>query len=934
MFKIIEFYEFPFYIICKKCNNPPEIILSDREKLVITCNKCGIYEEEKIENAVNYSSKWVTNEIIFKQSCLEKHSQKEKESLIIEKKKISETPKLSYKYCKKCNLFLCEECLIDHAKEEKEVHIIVELYKFKANWCNIHDEKITHFCHQDKQNICKTCYQEHKTHYIERYEIVNKDKIEFQKKFEKFISSSEEIKKEKLKKLEQNIIWLQNFSKDDKESKEELNNTLNKLFEIFCHDLKIEINLVFFAKLLFATCSLFEEEENQEHIIKQYKSIIEVIKKYFEIGKVEEFNELLSEKKKQFVAFANRLTKEELNQLNTEINRMFEVEPDNISDFDKTKNYIQNNIEYSSMIKRYIAKEKAYHPENYVKIDEVIDDIDNLGKDLNSDNSDYVLSLIGKSIENNGIEMNISKKKDENFKKIELASIQSIFTLGNQKKYDLHFDFGDEINKTIVNNKQEKDEFIKKYKSIIAKQLEIDEKNIILTDIQKGSVTCKLSIMNSGNNNLKYKDKLNKLKNIKDVEEKPLLESLQISPEILDKRGDRSEGWGIGEKRGGEDYIPPINGWNGIGLKVWGQYDNGNNDWLSYNNNSKEYAIAYLGLSNCLNNVNSMVKDLNTITDYTINKLYENDIDYRKSSLFGNLFGYSKKCGEGICLFKDPEEAAKYASIVKIPGIGIYIQIMLMCRVKPSKIREPTGNRNCWILNPTPEEIRPYRILIKEVPISSLAQSAKGKIIVSLAPEEKLLKIIQSKNYSFYSLSEDKAYSEYAYQNGQKLNNDNFVMRFYTSNEHRYLNDYLRSEKIDKYTEDQIQSLTCCLQLALNRNKGVEDDTIVYRGISNYRFPEEIKIGTKFYFKEFISTTTNKSVALSFKKQGGTFMKITIKNNKKKNYCYFLKQISMFEKEDEILISSLCLYTITNIERNIDGDFVEAICEGFLFPLE
>jgi hypothetical protein len=46
------------------------------------------------------------------------------------------------------------------------------------------------------------------------------------------------------------MIWLKDFSKDDNESKEELNNTLNKLFEIFSNDLQIEINLVLFAIFL------------------------------------------------------------------------------------------------------------------------------------------------------------------------------------------------------------------------------------------------------------------------------------------------------------------------------------------------------------------------------------------------------------------------------------------------------------------------------------------------------------------------------------------------------------------------------------------------------------------------------------------------------------------------------------------------------------
>ena len=58
-------------------------------------------------------------------------------------------------------------------------------------------------------------------------------------------------------------------------------------------------------------------------------------------------------------------------------------------------------------------------------------------------------------------------------------------------------------------------------------------------------------------------------------------------------------------------YIPPIKGWYGIGLKVLYQYDNGNNDWLDYNNNKNEFSIAYLGLNNFLNNKEKIVEVLN-----------------------------------------------------------------------------------------------------------------------------------------------------------------------------------------------------------------------------------------------------------------------------------------------------------------------------------
>ena len=62
----------------------------------------------------------------------------------------------------------------------------------------------------------------------------------------------------------------------------------------------------------------------------------------------------------------------------------------------------------------------------------------------------------------------------------------------------------------------------------------------------------------------------------------------------MDSEGDRNKGWGINEKRGGEEYIPPLDGWSGIGLKVKGKYDKGDDTWLDYKNKKGEFAIAYL----------------------------------------------------------------------------------------------------------------------------------------------------------------------------------------------------------------------------------------------------------------------------------------------------------------------------------------------------
>ena len=85
-------------------------------------------------------------------------------------------------------------------------------------------------------------------------------------------------------------------------------------------------------------------------------------------------------------------------------------------------------------------------------------------------------------------------------------------------------------------------------------------------------------------------------------------------------------------------------------------------------------------------------------------QIYRNDKDLRHQ---GQI------CGCGTYLFQDPVIAENAAGIVDIGGDRY--KILLMCRVNPDKIRQPSGFKNCWILNPCPNEIRTYRILIKKI---------------------------------------------------------------------------------------------------------------------------------------------------------------------------------------------------------------------------
>ena len=235
-------------------------------------------------------------------------------------------------------------------------------------------------------------------------------------------------------------------------------------------------------------------------------------------------------------------------------------------------------------------------------------------------------------------------------------------------------------------------------------------------------------------------------------------------------------------------------------------------------------------------------------------------------------------------------------------------------------------------MNPTSDEIRPYRILLKIIP-----SLLTDRINISFSPIDYILSAFKSKNFSFYDLAKKEEYKKIATLNDQSLNDDFFTIRFYSSNNYRYLNNYLRSEDSLKennnvFDKNQLSSWICCLQLALSRNKNVEDNIIVYRGISNFKFGKDVKKGAEFYFREFISTSLKESVAQGFIGENGTLMIINIKNNGSNgfpNYCYNIKYISMFPGEDEILIYSHCCFEVNNMKRNKKIDEVYLTCKGF-----
>ena len=176
---------------------------------------------------------------------------------------------------------------------------------------------------------------------------------------------------------------------------------------------------------------------------------------------------------------------------------------------------------------------------------------------------------------------------------------------------------------------------------------------------------------------------------------------------MLDSRGNRSEGWGIGEKRGNMEYDPPL-GWIGIGLKVMDEYDDGDNTWIGMNNCEGEWCVAYHG-------VGRYRDDVKNITGLIIKGQKQKFIigECQAHRSCEDRFHKGKKVGEGAYCTPKIKTAEFYSGISTINGVDY--KTVIMVRVKPEAIRSCEDAEDYWVVNGTSDEIRPYRILYKKV---------------------------------------------------------------------------------------------------------------------------------------------------------------------------------------------------------------------------
>ena len=181
---------------------------------------------------------------------------------------------------------------------------------------------------------------------------------------------------------------------------------------------------------------------------------------------------------------------------------------------------------------------------------------------------------------------------------------------------------------------------------------------------------------------------------------------------------------------------------------------------------------------------------------------------------------------------------------------------------------------------------------------------------------DKYREIIKERDKSFYKKKDQ----------GSELDNFAFVINQYTGNEYYKLNQFLRENIVEGFSEKDLKSWAYCLHSSLQfRTSNVPNGTVVYRGLYNLN-TNALKVGFRFYLGEFVSTSKNLNVAKGF--SDGTILVITLKNNGvngRNNYCRYVDDISQYKGEEEVLITAFCIFVV----KKIEGSTYYLDCEGY-----
>ena len=227
-------------------------------------------------------------------------------------------------YCRECKIFMCNKCEAHHSSlflNHEQFNLIKNNEEIFTGFCleKDHNNKLKFFCKNHNQLCCAACIAKIKDENYGNHKDCD-------------VCPIKEIQEEKIKKLEENINYLEDISKTINESINNLKNISEKINEKK-EELKLNIQRIF--------TKLRNELNNREDVLlnevdKQFENLFpkeEVIKEY----------EKLPNKIKLSLEKSKDINKDE-NKLNLLINNCIKIE-NIISDIIKIDKDIKNSKE-------------------------------------------------------------------------------------------------------------------------------------------------------------------------------------------------------------------------------------------------------------------------------------------------------------------------------------------------------------------------------------------------------------------------------------------------------------------------------------------------------------------------------------------------------------------------------------------------------------
>ena len=209
---------------------------------------------------------------------------------------------------------------------------------------------------------------------------------------------------------------------------------------------------------------------------------------------------------------------------------------------------------------------------------------------------------------------------------------------------------------------------------------------------------------NNSNIDINIIDYLNDKEKLENLTNDYLIKECGCNPEYLDKKGNTFFYYQPEDcKRGGEQYKVPI-GWTAFGIEVTKRY--GDTDWIANDGRDGEWAVAYHGFG-C------------RMAGHQIKGIIKTIVHDNLKPGSGQAFSYAndrrhpgKKCNHGVYITPDFNIATNYAGCIPLGGKNY--RLVIMVRVNPSFIREPETQKDFWIVDGNANQLRPYRLLIKD----------------------------------------------------------------------------------------------------------------------------------------------------------------------------------------------------------------------------